>query len=390
MWIPNFAAADPKRTCCRRAGRCSSRLRGDEGEHQRRRPLREGSAEGMARSWRPRQPPALLSLGPCTPAPGRAAAGCHLSPAVLRGGTATGTVPGSQRCPFPSLRHSAALAAGLAPSPLSSAPRAPRLPLLPSPGPRGGERPRGLALPGCRRGPAGSAPPPPAGQGTVAWRACRGSCCCCCCCWGFSTFSCPLRFPSSAAHNTHTLAGLGVGGLRILSARPPAPSRLLRPIITNLGEKAAASPPLSHTKALSLGDKPGDSPRGTHRPYEPSPGGCGHGVCPPRPHSGQPSGGEGSPSRAPNKQKGQNVPSPALPSQNEEPAARSFPPGAAPVPLIHTQRHALQGKRFPLALRQLLFQLPTALPLDLGHVTLHSCVKFKGGISCFWGATVHN
>lgn len=37
MWIPNFAAADPGPTCCRRAGRCSSRLQGNGGEHQSRR-----------------------------------------------------------------------------------------------------------------------------------------------------------------------------------------------------------------------------------------------------------------------------------------------------------------------------------------------------------------
>lgn len=99
----------------------------------------------------------------------------------------------------------------------------------------------------------------------------------------------PYLSRTQHTHSTHThLPGSGLGGLRILSARPPAPSRLLRPIITNLGEKAAASPPLSHTKALPLGDELGDSPRGHVSPLRDLPRGAVGTACVP---PGQPSGG---------------------------------------------------------------------------------------------------
>lgn len=186
----------------------------------------------------------------------------------------------------------AALAAGLAPSPLSSAPRDPGFPSCPPPVPAEGSAPGGSPYPAggedlpvallLRRqgrellhGEHAGAPAAAAAVGAPP----------------LSPAPCaPLPQPHTA-HTPHThthLPGSGLGGLRILSARPPAPSRLLRPIITNLGEKAAASPPLSHTKALPLGDELGDSPRGHVSPLRDLPRGAVGTVCVP---PGQPSGG---------------------------------------------------------------------------------------------------
>lgn len=310
-----------------------------------------------------------------------------------------GSPPGWHRAWLPALPLPLAAAqrcagSGARPFPaLLSAPR-PRLPLLPSPGPRGGQRPRGLALPGWRRGPAGSAPPPPAGQGTVAWRACRGSCCCCCC-WGSSTFSCPLRSPTSAAHSTHTahthtLAGLGVGGAPHFVCSAPCPLPPPPPNNNKPRRESRRIPtPFPHKGSTPWG-RAGGQPTGARiAPTRSPPGGCGHGLCPPWTTFGwwEPS----SPlTSTPIKKRDKiSLPQPSCP-KTRSPQRAPSPPGAAPVPLTYTQRNALQGKRFPLALLQLLSQLSTALPLDLGHVTLHSCVKFKGGIACSWSATAHN
>lgn len=91
-----------------------------------------------------------------------------------------------------------------------------------------------FALPGWRRGPAGSAPPPQAGQETVAWRACSG------CCWPLSTLAAPSPFSTSVSDKLHppssctdTLAGRA--SHFVCSADSPSP--LLHPIIINLCEK---------------------------------------------------------------------------------------------------------------------------------------------------------
>lgn len=99
--------------------------------------------------------------------------------------------------------------------------------------PRWGSAPR-FALPGWQRGPAGSAPPPQAGQGTVAWRACSGRC------WPLSTSAAPSPFstslsdePRPPASRTDTLAGRAPHF--VCSADSPSP--LLHPIIINLRDK---------------------------------------------------------------------------------------------------------------------------------------------------------
>lgn len=84
----------------------------------------------------------------------------------------------------------------------------------------------GLALPFWRRGPAGSAPPPRAGQGTVAWRACSR------CRRLLSALSCPPLLsapgaaePPASRRRTHACRARS-GGPPNLSARcapPPLP-----------------------------------------------------------------------------------------------------------------------------------------------------------------------
>lgn len=131
----------------------------------------------------------------------------------------------------------------------------------------------GLALPGWRREPVGSAPPPQAGQGTVAWRACSGRC-------GPSSLwpppppHPPLLFstsdsdePRPPASRRYTLAGRGGSAFCLLGRLPlpPPPPNNNKPP----RESRHIPTPFAH-HAVPLGDKLRDCPLANF-PLKPSP-----------------------------------------------------------------------------------------------------------------------